>query len=207
MAIAGIYNLNGEKLGEYELNDEVFNSEINTNCIYEGIVAYLRNKRLGTASTKTRAEIVGSSKKPWRQKGTGRARAGTRKSPLWIGGGITFGPKPRDYTYKFTKKKKRIALKSGLTNKCKENKIIIIDEINLETPKTKVIQNFLNKMNLNKKILFIISKEDEILKKSIRNIPTTKVINVNNINIYDIVKADTIVIKKDLVSKIEEKLK
>jgi len=207
MAIAGIYNLNGEKLGEYELNDEVFNSEINTNCIYEGIVAYLRNKRLGTASTKTRAEIVGSSKKPWRQKGTGRARAGTRKSPLWIGGGITFGPKPRDYTYKFTKKKKRIALKSGLTNKCKENKIIIIDEINLETPKTKVIQNFLNKMNLNKKTLFIINKEDEILKKSIRNIPTTKVINVNNINIYDLVNADTIVIKKDSVSKIEENLK
>lgn len=207
MATAIIYNLNGEKIGDCELNDNVFNINVNENCIYEAIVAYLRNKRTGTASVKTRAAVTGSSKKPWRQKGTGRARSGTRKSPVWIGGGITFGPKPRDYTYKITKKKKRIALKSALSDKVKNNNLIIIDEVKFDTPKTKTVQEFLNKMNYDKKTLFIIPKEDELFFKSIRNIPNAKVIKSGNINTFDIVNARNVVVKKDVIANIEENLK
>ena len=207
MATALVYNLNGEKIDDYNLDDNIFNIDVNQNCIYEAVVAHLKNKRVCFASVKNRALIRGSGRKPWRQKGTGRSRAGTKKSPIWVGGGRTFGPQKKDYKYKLTKKKKRKAIKSALSDKVKNESLILLDDVNLEVPKTKVIKKFLDKMNLKNRILFIISNKDLNLKKSIRNLKNANVINYNNINTYNIVNSNHIIIKKDAVLKIEENLK
>ena len=208
MATSSVYNLNGEKTSDYDLNDDIFNIVVNTNCIYEAVMAHLRNRRVSVAAVKNRSEIKGSGRKPWRQKGTGRARAGTRKSPIWVGGGVTFGPQPRDFKYKLTKKKKRKAIKSALSDKLKNDNLILLEEGSLEEPKTKVIKKFLDKMKFdNKKVLFIISSKDETLRKSIRNIKKAYVINSDNINTYDIVNSNQLIIQKDLISRIEENLK
>lgn len=207
MLTALVYNLDAEKIGEQELNGDIFNIKSNENCVYEAVVAHLKNKRAGTVSVKNRALVKGSSKKPWRQKGTGRARVGSRKNPVWRGGGVIFGPTPKDYNYHLTKKKKRIAIKSVLSDRCRENNIIFIDNIDLEVPKTKIIESFLDKLEYYDNILFIVTKNDEILKKSIRNLWKVKVINQDNINTYDLLNAKKIVIKKDVLPYIEENLK
>ncbi len=207
MATSIVYNLSGNKISETELKDEIFDIDVNTSCIYEAVVAHLRNRRTGLAAVKNRAKIKGSMRKLWRQKGTGRARAGTKKNPVWVGGGVTFGPQPKDFKYKLTKKKKRKAIKSALSDKYKNESLILIDEINLDKPKTKSIKEFLDKMKFDKKCLFIVSSKDENFRKSIKNLKNANVINFENINTYEIVNSKYLVIKKDIISNIEENLK
>lgn len=207
MLTALVYNLDAEKIGEHELKDEIFNIDSNESCVYEAVVAHLKNKRAGTVAVKNRALIKGSSKKPWRQKGTGRARAGSRKSPIWKGGGVVFGPTPKNYNYRITKKKKRKAIKSVLSDRARANNLILLDNIKLDVPKTKAVELFLNKLEYVDKVLFIVSKEDETLKKSVRNLWNAKVINQDNINTYDLLNAQKIIIKKDVIPFIEENLK
>jgi large subunit ribosomal protein L4 len=207
MSTALVYNLDAEKIGEESLKDDIFNIDSNESCIYEAVVAHLKNKRAGSASVKNRALVKGSGKKQWRQKGTGRARSGTRKNPIWRGGGVIFGPQPKNYNYRLTKKKKRLAIKSVLSDKLRDNSLILLDDVKMDVPKTKTIEAFLDKLNYLDKILFIVSKDDAVLKKSVRNLWNAKVINQDNINTYDLLNAKKLIIKKDVIPFIEENLK
>lgn len=203
MAKVSVYNMEGTKVEDLNLSKEVFDVEINEHLLHMAVVAQLANKRQGTQSAKTRAEVRGGGRKPWKQKGTGHARQGSTRSPQWTGGGVVFAPKPRDYTITLNKKEKRLALKSALTSRVKENKFIVIDNLKLDEIKT---QNFVKTLDGLKvtKALVVLNENDKNVILSAKNIPDVKTALTNTINVYDILKYDTIVIDKAAVKTIEE---
>jgi large subunit ribosomal protein L4 len=203
MANVSVYNKEGVQTGSIELADSVFGVEVNTHLMHLAVVAQLANKRQGTQSAKTRSEVSGGGRKPWRQKGTGHARQGSTRSPQWTGGGVVFAPKPRDYSFKLNKKVKRIALKSALTTKVNEGKLIVIDELNLAEAKTKNMVAVLKNVSAVKPLI-ILEEGNNNAVISARNIADAKTAGVNAINVYDILKYDTVVVTKAAVSKIEE---
>lgn len=203
MSKVSVYNMKGSEVGEIELNDAVFGVEVNNNLVHKAVVSQLANKRQGTQSAKTRSEVSGGGKKPWKQKGTGHARQGSTRSPQWTGGGVVFAPKPRDYSIKLNKKEKQLALKSALTSRVQENKFIVVDEIKLDSIKTKNFAEALTSLKVNK-ALVILNENDQNVVLSAKNIPTVKTALTNTINVFDILKYDTIVIDKAAVATIEE---
>jgi len=203
MATVAVYNIEGKEVDKLELNDSVFGVEINEHLVHMAVVAQLANKRQGTQSAKTRAEVRGGGKKPWRQKGTGHARQGSTRSPQWTGGGVVFAPKPRDYSMKLNKKEKANAMKSVLTSKVNEEKFIVVDEFKLDEIKTKKFVEVMNNLEV-AKALVVTKDNDQNLVMSAKNVPTVKTALTNTINVYDILKYDTVVITKDAVAAIEE---
>ena len=203
MANVAIYNMEGNEVGSLELNDAVFGVEINEHLVHMAVVQQLANNRQGTQKAKTRSEVRGGGKKPWRQKGTGHARQGSIRAPQWKGGGVVFAPQPRDYSFKLNKKEKRAALKSALTSRVNESKFIVVDDLKLDGIKTKRFQEVLNNLKVNK-ALVILNDNDENVVMSARNIPAVKTALTNTINVYDIMKYDTVVVTKDAVATIEE---
>ena len=203
MANVKVFNMSGSEVGSIELNDSIFAVEVNTHVMHQAVVQYLANKRQGTQSALTRAEVRGGGRKPWRQKGTGRARQGSTRSPQWTGGGVVFAPKPRDYSFKLNKKVKRLALKSALTTKVNDGKFVVVDEINLPEMKTKEMVKVLNNLNANKSLV-VLEDANEKAVVAARNIPTVKTASVSTINVYDILKYDSVVVTKAVVEKIEE---
>ena len=203
MANVKVFNMSGSEVGSIELNDSIFAVEVNTHVMHQAVVQYLANKRQGTQSALTRAEVRGGGRKPWRQKGTGRARQGSTRSPQWTGGGVVFAPKPRDYSFKLNKKVKRLALKSALTTRVNDGKFVVVDEINLPEMKTKEMVKVLNNLNVNKSLV-VLEDANEKAVVAARNIPTVKTASVSTINVYDILKYDSVVVTKAAVEKIEE---
>jgi large subunit ribosomal protein L4 len=203
MANVSVYNMEGKAVGSIELNDDIFGVEINEHLVHLAVVQQLANKRQGTQSAKTRAEVSGGGRKPWRQKGTGHARQGSTRSPQWKGGGVVFAPKPREYSFKLNKKEKRIALKSALTSRVAAQKIYVLDELSLGEVKTKKMAAVLDSLKVNKALVVIGEKNDNVIL-SARNIPSVRTALPNTINVYDILKYDTLVLTKDAVAKIEE---
>lgn len=204
MPKVAVYNVSGEQVSEIELKDSIFGIEVNEHVLYEVVKNQLANKRQGTQSAKTRAEVRGGGRKPWRQKGTGRARHGSIRSPLWVGGGVVFAPKPRDYRYTLPRKVRRLAMKSALTSKVNSNELIVLDELNLETPKTKEMVSILKNLKVEKKALIVIADKNEAVIRSAKNIPGVETASVNTLNVYDILKYDKFIITKDAVQKVEE---
>lgn len=203
MANVALYNMSGEQIGTIDLKDEIFGVEVSEHAMHMAVVQYLANHRQGTQSARTRAEVSGGGRKPWRQKGTGRARQGSIRSPQWKGGGVVFAPKPRDYSFKLNKKFKRLALKSALTTKVNENKIIVVDELALAEIKTKEMAKVLTNIKAGN-ALIVMDGVNKNVMLSARNIPEVKTAAVNTINVYDILKYNTLVLTKDAVSQIEE---
>ena len=199
-----LYNMEGKELGKFELNDAVFGIEPNKTAIHSVVVSYLANKRQGTQSALTRAEVRGGGIKPWRQKGTGRARQGSIRSPQWTGGGVVFAPKPRSYRTSVNKKVKKLALKSALSAKVQEEEIFVIDNISVEEIKTKKIVGMLSGLNVEKKALIVLPENDEKIYKSARNIPGVAVAFVGTLNVYDLLKYNTLIIAKDAAEKLGE---
>lgn len=199
-----VLNVSGQRVGEIELNDSVFGIEVNQHVLYEAVKNYLANQRQGTQSAKTRAEVRGGGRKPYRQKGTGRARQGSLRAPNFVGGGVVFAPKPRDYSYKLPKKVKRLAIKSALSSKVQNNEIIVLEELTMDAPKTKDMVSILKNINTAKKALIVLGDKNDNVVKSANNIPGVTASIVNNINVYDILKYDTFVVTKDAVQKLEE---
>jgi large subunit ribosomal protein L4 len=204
MPKVNVYNIQGEVVEEMELSDTIFGIEINEHAVYEVVKNQLANKRQGTQSSKTRAEVRGGGRKPWRQKGTGRARQGSTRSPQWKGGGVVFAPKPRDYSYSVPKKLKRLALKSALTSKVVENEIIIVDEFNLTSPKTKEMKNILANLKADRKALIVTDVKNVDVIRSANNIPYVATTIVSTLNVYDILKYNSFIITKEAVKKVEE---
>ena len=202
-ANVAIYNLEGKEVGSLELNDAVFGVEVNEHLVHMAVVQQLANKRQGTQKAKTRSEVRGGGRKPWRQKGTGHARQGSIRAPQWKGGGVVFAPVPRDYSFKLNKKEKRAALKSVLTTKVNDSKLIVLDELKMDEIKTKKFQEMLNNLKVSK-ALVVINENDKNVVLSARNIPAVKTALTNTINVYDILKYDTVVVTKDAVATIEE---
>ena len=203
MANVAVYNIEGKKVDTLELNDAVFGVEINNHLVHMAVVSQLANKRQGTQSAKTRAEVSGGGRKPWRQKGTGHARQGSIRSPQWKGGGVVFAPKPRDYSFKMNRKERALAIKSVLTSKVKEEKIVVLDELSFDEIKTKKMKAMLDSFKL-EKALVVLDKREENVILSARNLPKVRTVLTNSINVYDILKYDTLVLTKDAVAKIEE---
>ena len=203
MANVSVYNMEGNEVGTLELNDAVFGVEVNEHLVHLAVVAQLANKRQGTQKAKTRSEVSGGGRKPWRQKGTGHARQGSTRSPQWKGGGVVFAPTPRDYTIRLNKKEKRAALKSALTSRVQENKFIVVEELKFNEIKTKNFKNVLNNLKVNK-ALVVLSESDENAVLSARNIADVKTAQVGTINVYDILKYNTVVASKAAVASIEE---
>ncbi|MGN0377776.1 MAG: 50S ribosomal protein L4 [Suilimivivens sp.] len=203
MANVSVYNMEGKEVGTIELNDAVFGVEVNEHLVHMAVVQQLANNRQGTQKAKTRSEVSGGGRKPWRQKGTGHARQGSTRAPQWTGGGVVFAPVPRDYSFKLNKKEKRAALKSALTSRVQNNKLIVVDELKFDEIKTKKFQAVLNNLKVNK-ALVVLAENDEKVVMSARNIPTVKTALTNTINVYDILKGDTVILTKDAVAKIEE---
>ncbi|QGG49184.1 50S ribosomal protein L4 [Heliorestis convoluta] len=204
MPKVAVYNMEGSQVGEIELKEEIFGIEPNESVLHQAVVAQLASWRRGTHKVKKRGEVSGGGKKPWRQKGTGRARAGTIRSPLWRGGAITFGPQPRDYKITLPKKVRRLALKSALSSKVLEGNIVVVDTLAMEAPKTKAMAGVLDKLQADRKALIVTAVNDENIFKSARNIPGVKPVDAVSINVYDILKHDKLVITKDAVAKVEE---
>jgi large subunit ribosomal protein L4 len=203
MANVTVYNIEGKKVGTLELNDAVFGVEINDHLVHMAVVQQLANKRQGTQSAKTRAEVSGGGRKPWRQKGTGHARQGSTRSPQWKGGGVVFAPKPRDYSFKMNKKEKALAIKSALTSRVNEAKFFVLDDLSFDAIKTKKMKAVLDNLKL-EKALVILDKKDENVLLSARNLPKVRTVISNSINVYDILKYDTVVLTKGAVAQIEE---
>ena len=203
MANVSVYNMEGKEVGTIELNDAVFGVEINEHLVHMAVVQQLANKRQGTQKAKTRAEVSGGGRKPWRQKGTGHARQGSTRAPQWTGGGVVFAPVPRDYSFKLNKKEKRAALKSALTSKVQDQKLIVVDELKFDEIKTKNFAAVMNNLNA-KKALVVLADNDEKVMASARNIADVQTALTNTINVYDIMKANNVVLTKDAVAKIEE---
>jgi len=201
-----VHNIKGENVGEVSLRDDIFNTKVNKYLVHQVVKRYLANKRRGTASTKNRSEVRGGGAKPWKQKGTGRARAGTNSSPIWVGGGIVFGPAPRDYSFSLPKKMKVAALKSLLLDKLEKKEIIIIDKLSLEEKKTSKMVEILKNLQAFKKPLIITEKEDSIVALSVRNIKGAQVLPVSKINTYDLINHEKIIITKKALKRIEEVL-
>ena len=203
MANVSVYNMEGKEVGSMELNDAIFGVEVNEHLVHMAVLQQLANKRQGTQKAKTRSEVSGGGRKPWRQKGTGHARQGSTRSPQWKGGGVVFAPTPRDYSFKLNKKEKRAALKSALTTTENENKFIVVDDLSLDEIKTKKMVSALKALNA-EKALVVLGGNNENVALSARNIPTVKVAYINTINVYDILKYNTLVVSKDAVAAIEE---
>ena len=207
MAQIDLYNLSREKVGEVELKDEVFNGPVKPHLFYEVVKWQLAKRRRGTASTKTRAEVRGGGRKPWRQKGLGRARAGSIRSPLWRGGGVVFGPKPRDYSYPLPKKVRRAALRSALSLRYKEGKLTVLDGFDLGQIKTKLFVEAMEKLGLKgEKVLIVTDGKDEVLERSARNVPWAKVLRCEGLNVYDVLNYRHLLILRSALPKIEERL-
>ena len=203
MANLSVFNMEGNEVGTMELNDAIFGAKVNEHLVHLAVVSQLANKRQGTQKAKTRSEVSGGGRKPWRQKGTGHARQGSTRAPQWTGGGMVFAPVPRDYSFKMNKKEKRAALKSALTSRVQANKLIVLDQLTMDAPKTKAMQNVLNSLNVNK-ALVVTKENDANVVLSARNIPDVKTALVNTINVYDVMKYNTVVLTKDAVAAIEE---
>ena len=203
MAIVSVYNMEGKEVDKIELSDAVFGVEVNEHLVHMAVVAQLANKRQGTQKAKTRSEVSGGGRKPWRQKGTGHARQGSTRAPQWTGGGVVFAPTPRDYTIRLNKKEKRLALKSVLTNCVNENKFIVLDELKFDEIKTKKMQAVLDALNVSK-ALIVLNENDANVVKSARNIANVQTALTNTINVYDILKYNTVVVTKAAVATIEE---
>ena len=203
MANVSVYNMEGKEVGTIELNDAVFGVEVNEHLVHMAVVQQLANNRQGTQKAKTRSEVSGGGRKPWRQKGTGHARQGSTRAPQWTGGGIVFAPKPRDYSFKMNKKEKRIALLSALSSKVADNKIVVLDAFNLDEVKTKKFAEVMSNLKVDK-ALVVIEGENKNVVLSGRNIPTVKVSATNEINTYDVLKYETLVVTKAAVEKLEE---
>ena len=203
MANVSVYNMEGKEVGTMELNDAVFGVEVNEHLVHAVVVAQLANKRQGTQKAKTRSEVSGGGRKPWRQKGTGHARQGSTRAPQWTGGGVVFAPTPREYTVKLNKKERRLALKSVLTAKVQENKFIVLDELKLDEIKTKKFQAVLNNLNVNKAMV-VLNDNDKNVVMSAKNIPNVITAQTNTINVYDILKYNTMIVTKAAVETIQE---
>lgn len=203
MPTVGLFNKEGNKIEDIQLNETIFAAEVNADAMHQVVVALLANKRQGTQSAKTRAEVRGGGIKPWRQKGTGRARQGSIRAPQWIKGGVVFAPKPRDYRMSIPKSMRRVAMLSALTSKVQNDEMVVLDSLTLEAPKTKEIVKMLNAFNA-KKTLIVTAEANETVYKSARNIEGVAVLPVNNINVYDLLKYSKVIMTKDAVSKIEE---
>ena len=204
MAKVSVFDMAGKKLSDMDLADSIFGIEPSIPAMHLCVVSYLANQRQGTQSTLTRAEVSGGGKKPWRQKGTGRARQGSTRAPQWYHGGIAHGPKPRDYKKEVNKKVRRLALKSALSAKLADNELIVLDSLNLTEIKTKTIANVVKALETGKKVLFVLPEKNDIIYRSARNIEGVKTTLVGTLNVYEILNADTVVVLKDAVSKIEE---
>ena len=203
MASVSVYNMEGKEVGTMELNDAVFGVEVNEHLVHMAVVAQLANKRQGTQKAKTRSEVSGGGRNPWRQKGTGHARQGSIRAPQWKGGGVVFAPTPRDYTIKLNKKEKRLALKSALTSRVLENKLIVVENLQMDEIKTKKFAEVLNNLKVDK-ALVVLDDNNKNVMLSARNIPNVRTAVTNTINVYDILKYNTLVLAKDVVAKIEE---
>lgn len=206
MPKVALYNQNGENIGEIELNDAVFGIEPNKHVLFEAVIMQRASLRQGTHKTKNRAEVSGGGRKPWRQKGTGRARQGSIRSPQWRGGGIVFGPVPRSYSYRLPKKVRRLAIKSALSSKVLENNIVVLDNLTLEAPKTKEMVKILNNLSVDRKALIVTADANENVILSARNIPGVTVVTASGINVLDVLNHDKLVITKAAVEKVEEVL-
>ena len=203
MANVAVYNMEGNEVGTMELNDAVFGVEVNEHLVHLAVVNRLANMRQGTQKAKTRSEVSGGGRKPWRQKGTGHARQGSTRAPQWTGGGVVFAPTPRDYSFKMNKKEKRLALKSALTSRVQENKFIVLDELKLDVIKTKDMKKVLDNLKVNK-ALIVLGEGSENVVLSARNIPNVETAPVSSINVYDILKYNTVITTKAAVASIEE---
>ena len=203
MANVSVYNMEGNEVGSMELNDAVFGVEVNEHLVHMAVVQQLANNRQGTQKAKTRSEVSGGGRKPWRQKGTGHARQGSTRAPQWTGGGVVFAPVPRDYSFKINKKEKRAALKSALTSRVEAQKFVVLDELKLEAIKTKDFVKVLNNLNVSK-ALVVMGDKDVVIEKSAANVPDIKTTQATLLNVYDILKYDTVITTKAAVEKIEE---
>ena len=203
MAKVAVYNMEGKEVDKIELNDSIFGVEINEHLVHMAVLQQLANKRQGTQKAKTRSEVRGGGRKPWRQKGTGHARQGSTRSPQWTGGGVVFAPTPRDYSFKLNKKEKRAALKSALTSRVVENKFVVVDELKMDEIKTKKFAEVLKNLNV-EKALVVLNDMDEKVIASAANIPTVKTSQTNELNVFDVLKYDTVVVTKAAVATIEE---
>ena len=204
MANVSVYNMEGKEVGTIELNDAVFGVEVNEHLVHLAVVQQLANKRQGTQKAKTRSEVSGGGRKPWRQKGTGHARQGSTRSPQWTGGGVVFAPAPRDYSFKMNRKEKQAALKSALTDKVLNNSLIVVDELKMDETKTKKLAEVMVNLKATRKALVVMNDKDENVLLSARNLPEVKTALTNTINVYDVINAKTLVLTKDAVAKIEE---
>ena len=204
MPKVALYNMEGASVGEIELKDEVFGVEVNQDVLYQVVKMQLANKRQGTQSALTRAEVRGGGAKPWRQKGTGRARHGSTRSPIWIKGGVVFAPKPRDYSYTLPKKIKRLAMKSALSSKVQNDNIIVMESLALPQAKTKEMVKVLKNLNVDNKVLLVLPGKDEIVERAARNLPNVKLAFVNTLNVLDILNYDRFMITQDAVRLVEE---
>ena len=203
MANVAVYNMEGKEVGGIELSDAVFGVEVNEHLVHMAVLHQLANKRQGTQKAKTRSEVSGGGRKPWRQKGTGHARQGSTRAPQWKGGGVVFAPTPRDYSFKMNKKEKRLALKAALTSRVNENKFIVVDEIKFDEIKTKRMVAVLKALNAEKALVVLNNNDDNVIL-SARNIPTVKVSSTGTISVYDILKYNTMIVTKDALAAIEE---
>ena len=203
MANVALYNMEGAEVGTIELSDSIFGVEVKENLVHQAVVLYLANRRQGTQKAKTRSEVSGGGRKPWRQKGTGHARQGSTRSPQWTGGGVVFAPVPRDYSFKMNKKEKRSALKSALTSKVQDNKFMVLDELKFDEIKTKKMVTVLDALKVGKALL-VITDDSENVVKSARNIENVQLASPSTINVYDILKYDTVIATKSSVAAIEE---
>ena len=203
MANVSVYNMEGNEVGSMELNDAVFGVEVNEHLVHMAVVQQLANNRQGTQKAKTRSEVSGGGRKPWKQKGTGHARQGSTRAPQWTGGGVVFAPVPRDYSFKINKKEKRAALKSALTSRVEAQKFVVLDELKLEAIKTKDFVKVLNNLNVSK-ALVVMGDKDVVIEKSAANVPDVKTTQATLLNVYDILKYDTVITTKAAVEKIEE---
>ena len=203
MANVSVYNIEGKEVGTIDLNDAVFGVEVNEHLVHMAVLQQLANNRQGTQKAKTRSEVRGGGRKPWRQKGTGHARQGSIRAPQWKGGGVVFAPVPRDYSFKLNKKEKRAALKSVLTSRVQENKFIVVDELKMDEIKTKTFKGVLDNLNA-EKALVVLNDMDANVIASAKNIPTVKTTQTNELNVFDVLKYNTVVVTKDAVATIEE---
>lgn len=206
MPKVAVYNMDGNQVGEIDLKDSIFGAEVNEALLHQAVTMQLANQRQGTAATKTISMVSGGGAKPWRQKGTGRARHGSIRSPLWRGGAVTFGPQPRSYTQKMPRKMRRLALKSALSAKTKSNDLVVLEQLEITEPKTKAIVKLLNNLNISKKALIVMRDYNENVVKSARNLAGIKTIDSAGLNVYDILNVDKLIITQNAVAKVEEVL-
>jgi large subunit ribosomal protein L4 len=200
-----LYNVRGEVVGKVSLPSELFDAPVNKDSLYQAVRTHLSRQRLGTASAKNKSEVSGSRRKPWRQKGTGRARAGTRQSPIWRGGGVVFGPQPRDYSLSILKRQRKLAFASALTAKMKEGDIIVVDGVNVEKGKTKDMTRILDSLNIKKKALLVVMRSDDLLKRAARNIKRLKMSSPSTLNVYEILSHDKLILTVDALGAIESR--